>query len=215
MPKKRLKKIIDFIPQCNVLADVGCDHGYVGLEALNRHVAQNVVFVDISAPSLQKARDNCPAQLKPNARFVCQNGLGNIFCDCAVIAGMGGLEIISVLQNAATIPHYLVLQPMRSQSELREYLQQNYAVQRDEKFFDGKFYDLIFAELSPRGCTLTADEIEFGKTNLQSPTRDFCEYLKIQQQKYTQILQQCNDTQTTQKLLTVNRILARIQEEQS
>ena len=91
MLTKRLSTIVSVLPKCNVLADVGCDHGYVGLEALNRGVAQRVVFVDVSAPSLEKARQNCPQSLTPRAEFVCRDGLGDLDADCAVIAGMGGL----------------------------------------------------------------------------------------------------------------------------
>ena len=36
MLTKRLQKLVSVLPQCEVLADVGCDHGYVGIEALTR-----------------------------------------------------------------------------------------------------------------------------------------------------------------------------------
>ncbi|MBQ2804539.1 MAG: tRNA (adenine(22)-N(1))-methyltransferase TrmK, partial [Clostridia bacterium] len=60
MLTKRLEKIVQAIPQCTSLADVGCDHGYIGLSALTLGKADNVVFVDISQPSLHKAKQNCP-----------------------------------------------------------------------------------------------------------------------------------------------------------
>lgn len=216
MLTKRLEKIVAALTTCDVVADVGCDHGYIGVTALQRNKAQKVVFIDISAPSLQKAQQLCAAEnLANSAQFLCQNGLQKVQCNCAVIAGMGGLEILSVLQNAKTLPQFLVLQPMRSQSDVRRWLQKQYNVVSDEKFFDGKFYDLIFASFDKNGCALTDDELQFGKTNLQSPSQDFVDFLQIQLNKYNQILQQCNDAEIVQKRNTVLRIFAKIQEEQS
>lgn len=54
--KKRLSAIISLIPQCDSLADVGCDHGYIGAEALASGIAKVVQFCDISEASLNKAR---------------------------------------------------------------------------------------------------------------------------------------------------------------
>lgn len=213
MLTKRLEKIAAVLPKCKILADVGCDHGYIGLEALQRNLAEKVVFIDISAPSLQKANDHCGEEYQSRASFVCQDGLQNVSCNCAVIAGMGGLEIISVLNGAAELPQFLVLQPMRSQQDVRKFLQQNYNIVSDEKFFDGKFYDLIFAEKCLGGCSLSQDELTFGKTNLAHPSPDFLQFLQIQQHKYNQILQQCNDAEIAEKRDDVNRILATIMEE--
>ncbi len=213
MLTKRLEKIAAVLPKCKILADVGCDHGYIGLEALQRNLAEKVVFIDISAPSLQKANMHCGAEYPSRASFVCQNGLQSVCCDCAVIAGMGGLEIISVLNGADSLPRFLVLQPMRSQQDVRRFLQQSYNIVYDEKFFDGKFYDLIFAEKRLGGCRLSQDETEFGKTNLAHPSPDFLQFLQIQQNKYNQILQQCNDAEIERKRNDVNRIIATIMEE--
>ena len=212
MITKRLSKIISVLPKCKVLADVGCDHGYVGLAALQNDVCERVIFVDVSAHSLQKARRNCSEGLKSRAEFVCQDGLGNLEADCAVIAGMGGLEIISVLESAQTLPLLLVLQPMRNQRDVRIWLTRGYEILSDQTFFDGKFYDLIVAKQKVGGCILTSEELTFGKTNLQNPSPDFVAFLEREQAKYQQILQQCNDTAVSQKYAEICGILNRIRE---
>lgn len=207
MLTKRLENIVCALPRCSVLADVGCDHGYIGTEALLRNIAQTVVFVDISAPSLQKARQNCPDELCRRAQFVCQDGLKDVLCDCAVIAGMGGLEIISVLKSARQLPQYLVLQPMRSQGDVRRCLTENYRISSDFKFFDGKFYDLIVAEKCLGGSRLSADEIAFGKTNLAHPSSDFLHFLHLQLDEYSQILSRCADAEVVTKRDSALRVL--------
>lgn len=210
MLTKRLSKIVSVLPKCAVLADVGCDHGYVGLEALERDIAERVIFVDVSAPSLEKARRNCKESVISRAEFVCRDGLGDICADCAVIAGMGGLEIISVLSNAKTLPANLVLQPMRNQRDVRIWLSDGYGILSDQVFFDGKFYDLIVAKRNVNGCKLTEEEVTFGKTNLEKASPDFVAFLQKEQAKYKQILQQCNDAVASRKYDEINGILARI-----
>lgn len=134
---------MDAIVPCNVLADVGCDHGYVGAEALNRGLARQVIFVDISDNCLQKARSNCPAGFKHNASFLCQDGLGSVVCDTAVISGMGGLEILSILNSAKRLPSAIVLQPMRNIVDVRKYLLKHYSLTLDATVYDGKFYSVL------------------------------------------------------------------------
>ncbi len=214
MRAKRLNKIVYALPLCEVLADVGCDHGYVGIEALKRNICREVIFVDISAASLQKARLNCNGDLKTRAKFVCRNGLGDIRCDAAVIAGMGGLEIMSVLNGAEVLPKTLVLQPMRNQKDLRIYIAERYEIVADEKFFDGKFYDLIVAKKNGCGERLTEEQAVFGKSNLANPSKDFLLFLQNEIDKYNTILQRCNDAEVSEKLQDVRRVYAQVTEEQ-
>lgn len=205
---KRLQTIVSEIPRCNVLCDVGCDHGYVGIQALNSGAVKRVVFVDISSACLNKARLNCDKRLIRQAEFVCQDGLGNIECDCAVIAGMGGLEIISVLDGAKTLPQHLVLQPMRNVADVRKTLCKNYKIQKDFKFYDGKFYDLIVAELCKNGDELSERELAWGRTNLENPSQDYIDFLKKEQQKLAKIRLTCGDADVIKRLESVEEALA-------
>ena len=210
MQSVRLTKLVSLIPNCNLLADVGCDHGYVGIEALRLGKAQRVAFTDISRPSLEKARSNCPQKFSDIVSFHCQDGLGEINADCAIIAGMGGLEIISILQAAQYLPQKLVLQPMRNQKDVRMYLTQKYEIVTDEKFFDGKYYDVIVAQQSDTPTILTELELEFGKSNLQYPSADFISFLQLELTKLNKILEGTKDAEVTAKRDLVEQTLANI-----
>ena len=207
MRAKRLNKIVSALPQCNVLADVGCDHGYVGIQALEHGIARKVIFVDISNDCLKKAEENCLPALKDNASFVCQDGLRHITADAAVIAGMGGLEIISILTNAERLPQKLVLQPMRNVPDVRAYVAEQYAITLDEKFKDGKFYDLIVAEYTGKSTALSETELEFGVTNLTAPTKDFVVFLLAEQNKLNGILAEHDIEEVRARLGSVNKAL--------
>lgn len=207
----RLDTIVQAIPNVITLCDVGCDHGYIGLGAYSLGKAQKVIFVDVSAPSLAKAMQNCTNAQMSNCQFVHQDGLQNILCDCAVIAGMGGLETISILQNAKALPQHLVLQPMRNQVDVRKYLiANNYKITLDVKFCDIKYYDLICAEQSCDKMSLDDLQLYFGMTNLVNPTQDFVQFLLDEKQKYTQILTQCRDQDVADKLSRVRLALEHI-----
>ena len=208
MLTKRLEKLVSLVPTCDTLADVGCDHGYVGIEALARGIAKKVIFVDVSAKSLDKARQNCPDEYLPRAKFVCCDGLGDIQADTAIIAGMGGLEIMSILQNAKHLPQRLVLQPMRNQRDVRNYLTQNYEIATDEKFHDVKFYDVIVAQKCNSPTPMTEAELEFGKTNLEHPSQDFLDYLRAEINKLKNIPIFNNDEGMQAKVRFLEQMLA-------
>ena len=207
MGSVRLAKLVSLIPDCDVLADVGCDHGYVGIEALRLGKAKQVAFTDISRPSLLKAKANCPQEFETVVSFHCRDGLGDINADCAIIAGMGGLEIISILQNAKNLPQKLVLQPMRNQRDVRNYLTDNYEIVTDVKFRDGKFYDVIVAEKCDSPTKLTELELEFGKTNIANPSKDFVNFLQLELSKLNKILEGTSDAEVQAKRNTVEQAL--------
>ncbi len=210
----RLEKIVAALPRCRVLADVGCDHGYIGIAALERGLAEKVCFIDVSASSLAKARTNCPERYLAAAEFICRNGIGNVTADVAVIAGMGGAEIISVLQNAAMKPDKLVVQPMRNVAETREFICSAYEIVSDCKFADGKYYDLITAEKRDGGSVLTELEKHFGKTNLNCPSEDFLRYIAAEEKKYREIYRACRDVKVREKLELIRRARDYIKEKE-
>lgn len=185
----RQQQIADNIPQCTSLADVGCDHGYVGVYALHSGTTSRLYMCDISAPSLLKATRLADSYHLDNVSSHCQYGLADINCQCAVIAGMGGQEIMSIIDNATHKPQQLVLQPMRNQYLVRQYLlSHGYEIIRDYIVYDGKYYDIIVAE---QGVPTELDTIQLtlGKSNLQCPTVDFRQYLVQEIAKCDSILQ--------------------------
>lgn len=211
MLSERLRKITDCIPQCKVLADVGCDHGYIGTTALLSGKADKVVFIDISRPSLDKAvQFAAQMNVEDRCTFLCRDGLGDCVADVAVIAGMGGMETISVLKGAQQLPEVLVLQPMKNVDELRRYLQSCYFIVSDRMFKDGKFYNLIVAH---RGQdNLSEDEIIFGKTNISNPQQDFLDYLEMEAGKYQQIANSTTNCDVANKLRHLRETLNTVKE---
>ncbi|MBP5307972.1 MAG: SAM-dependent methyltransferase [Clostridia bacterium] len=185
---ERLKKILSEITPCRKFADVGCDHGYAAKAVLDEGIASFAVVSDISAPSLQKAV-KLLAGYGNRVRAVVCNGFEKIDPDCdqALIAGMGGEEIINILEGAPFLPARLVLQPMKNADKLRKRLLSiGYRILKDYLFKDGKYYFLIVAEKG--SDEYTDDELFFGRDNLTGNNPDFTEYAKEQTEKYARYL---------------------------
>lgn len=212
---RRQSHIIDNIAPCASLADVGCDHGYIGIEAMDRALTDRLYLCDISAPSLNKATSLATQLGMSNVSYHCQDGIGNINCQCAVIAGMGGQEIMSILDKAIIKPTRLVLQPMRNCYNVRQYLlTNNYKIIRDYIVQDGKFYAIIVAEQG-QGTMQTELQLTLGISNLDKATTDFENYLQLEISKCNNILQHTHVPQQYQRrqlLLEAQQLISTIQE---
>ena len=176
---ERLKEIFSLLPNASVFADVGCDHGYVAKEVLKSGKAEKVIISDISAKCLAKAESLLEVEIADGkAISVVSNGFEKLpKCDLALIAGMGGEEIISILKNAWYMPQTLVLQPMKNLPKLRVFLVElGYKIIKDYVFTaEQKYYDLLLVEKGED--KLSDDEIEFGRTNLLEKGKAYLERL--------------------------------------
>ena len=177
---KRLETIFSELLPCKRFADVGCDHGYIARAMLKSGKAERVVISDISAPSLKKAEKLLEGEGEKVTSVVC-DGLSKVPRDCdeVLIAGMGGEEIVSILDAAPFLPERIVAQPMKNADKVRKsLLSHGYGIEKDYLFKDGKFYFLISASLFEGRREYGEDELFFGWDNIHSPSRAFKEYVK-------------------------------------
>lgn len=180
----RIDKIVSVIPKCNVLADIGCDHGYVTEKALQLGLCKRAVISDVSANCLKKAEKLLAAYIEKGVvESRVSDGFSNVpKSDCAVIAGMGGEEISSIIlavQSSCDLPEYIVAQPMKNAPKLRSTLVGGgYKIVSDKVFKSGKkFYDLILARKGKD--VMTDEEEEFGRDNVRGESEDFKEYMRF------------------------------------
>ncbi len=200
-------KILSYVEPCNIVADVGCDHGKIGAELLLHKVCDTCIFSDISEPSLNKAysliKEN---ELLDKSKFVVCNGFGgynnDIKIDTAIIAGMGGIEIANIL---AAKPKNLeikkfVLQPNNNVVYLRRALvSYGYKINLDEIIIDdGIFYNCLQVELGED--VLSRDELEFGRTNLNKLSPEFLKYLEFKLRQLFVILENVMGTDKEEEI---------------
>ncbi len=147
----RLACCAQLIPPGSTVADVGADHGYLGIWLLLHQRCRHVIAADLRQKPLETARRN--AGLYGTAgqmEFILSDGLAHIApgsFDTLVCAGMGGDCITHILTSAPWLkaPQYtLVLQPQTSGNDLRRYLgQAGFAITQERLVQDGRF--LYFA----------------------------------------------------------------------
>lgn len=175
----RLNVLYSLIDSGEVFADIGCDHGYLSKAVLDGDKFKTVIVSDVSEKSLQKAI----TLLKPYGDRVISivadgfNGYPLVPSQ-AVIAGMGGEEIVKILKGAKELPEKLVLAPQKNSDKVRKtLLLLGYKILKDFTFFSqGKFYDAISAEKGKDFYTET--EIIFGRDNLKDKPIGFIKKLE-------------------------------------
>lgn len=207
---ERLNRIFSVLPDCEVFADIGCDHGYMAKAMLDSGKSKRVIISDISEKCLDKARELlCEYAKDGRVESVVSDGFEKVGkCDLALIAGMGGEEISSILNKAKHLPQTLVIQPMKNCDKARLCaVNSGYRIDKDFLFkAGGKFYDLI--RLVKGSDTLTPNEIEFGRDNLDGTNQDFKEFIRIKRDKLVEVLgQDALSEKTREELLNeVNKL---------
>lgn len=151
---RRLRTAVESIGRCRCLADIGCDHGKAVVYCVSEGIADKAIAIDIAAPSLDKARRLAAAR---DVAVSCRLGDGMAplavgEADCVMIAGMGGIEIDSILSQAAYAPEKLVLVPHRNAERVRRRLTLcDYDIVKDVIVEDaGHWYPVIVAVATDR-----------------------------------------------------------------
>lgn len=113
-----IEKLVGYSP---LVIDIGSDHGKLACSLLLNNIAEKVIITDISQKSLNKAVKLINKfGLSGRAKFYCADGFNGITEDIhtAVIAGMGGMEIIGILEKMPPNVKKLILQPMKNADKL-------------------------------------------------------------------------------------------------
>ena len=120
--------LIETYAPFSCLSDVGSDHAFVALYAVQNGFAASAVASDVRTGPLEHGRENAE-KLGVKVDFVLSDGLdalGKYRFDCVCICGMGGEMIADILKRAGDRAFCrLLLQPMTAQDDLRKYLWEN------------------------------------------------------------------------------------------
>lgn len=153
----RLLTCCSFVRPGDRVADVGCDHGYLGIYLLQHGIASFVFASDVNEMPLHSAVINAAKYaVSDRIAFYLSDGVRNIprDFDSMVCAGMGADTMISILEAAPWLKngnYRLILQCQSRRPELRRYLnEQGYAITRETLAQDGKFiYPVMEVQYAP------------------------------------------------------------------
>ena len=120
----RLSLVAEMLGECVCCADIGSNHGRLGAYLLQNNRCQRVLLTDISAASLERAREIIALTgMRSRVRFCVGDGAQAIDepVDAAVIAGMGGETIARILEmsEGRLDGAKIVVQPNVAAEEMR------------------------------------------------------------------------------------------------
>ena len=162
----RLLACCDFVNPGDRVADVGCDHGYLGIYLLATGIAKSVIESDVAEGPLQSAMRNAIKYgTKRKTSFHLSDGVQNVprDFDTMVCAGMGADTIMSIIHNSSEWlkdPKYrLILQCQSKRPELRQWLyEEGFRINRETLAKDGKFVYSIMEVVYDPGYSITPAE---------------------------------------------------------
>lgn len=174
---ERLEKLVQYINENDIVADIGCDHGYLLKLAIDEKKIKKCYAIDNKVEPLNSAKNNLK---KYNCvEYVLSDGLKNITSNdinCVVIAGMGGVLITQIIDdsiNKFKNIDKMILCPNRNSEKIRKYLcDNNFSIVDEEIIYeDNKYYETIVVKHGI--MKLTEKEIIFGPILLKNKDDNF------------------------------------------
>ena len=159
------------------VADIGCDHGYLGIYLLQKGLASSVIAADVNEGPLQSAMRNAMKfGVRQQMTFHLSDGARNIprDFDVLVCAGMGADTMIHILQDAPWLQSHryeLILQCQSKTPMLRKYLSDTgWSIAKEAILRDGKFlYTVMQVRWQPDAPRLTAGQCYISPGMAESP----------------------------------------------
>ena len=171
----RLLACCGFIKPGERVADVGCDHGYLGIYLLTKGIARSVIASDINQSPLASAvRNSEKYGVRNQISFHLSDGVTNIprDFDILVCAGMGGDTMVSILSDAPWLKqdrYRLILQCQSKTPILRHYLSQNgWQIAQEIVLKDGKFLYTVMEVIWKPSEALSPGECYFPSALLEN-----------------------------------------------
>lgn len=191
----RLNAALDWINNNDLLADIGCDHGYLAIEALKKGIPF-VQLIDNKEGPLSVAKKNLSQyDLNNKTKFTLASGLLELdpMITCVAILGMGGELIINILEDGKDKSHNVnkfILEANTKVPSLRKYLFDNKFDIISEKIVkeNDKFYELILCKKTNSLIEYDNLDVEFGPILRKEKSPIFVEKWTTVYKKYQNII---------------------------
>ncbi len=179
----RLLACCDLVAPGDRVADVGCDHGYLGIYLIQKGLAASVIASDLREGPLSAARRNAEKfGVGSKIRFFLTDGLRGLprDFDTLVCAGMGADVMISILGAAPWLKasqYRLILQCQSKTPTLRQWLsREGWTISREMVLRDGRFLYTVMEAVFRPGPPLSLAETYFPRVLLDHPGKELREY---------------------------------------
>ena len=168
MLSKRLKVVLDYIENDDIVADIGCDHGYLGIACIEKGI-KFVQLIDNKEGPLSSAKANLKKYDSSKYELTLSDGLDliNNSVNTVVICGMGGELIVDIINNHLDIVKNMkkvIVQANTKINYLRKYLSEHSLKIVDESIVEDmdKIYEIIVFTYEECSEKLDDFDILFG-----------------------------------------------------
>ncbi len=172
---KRLQSVADLVENCETMADVGTDHGYIPVYLVFNQKVNKAIAMDVNPGPLKRAKEHIfqygfqksiETRLSDGC-FALEPGEADVI----VIAGMGGALMQRIMEEGEAVAQTaqrLVLQPQSEIGSFRRFLfAHGYGIVAEDMVLeDGKYYPIIAAQYM--GWEVNATERSSGRENQDS-----------------------------------------------
>ncbi|PKM52363.1 MAG: hypothetical protein CVV02_01020 [Firmicutes bacterium HGW-Firmicutes-7] len=184
---KRLERIASYVPQGDIVADVGTDHGYIPIYLVKKDISVKVYAMDIAKGPLEKAEKNIEESgVQEAVETILSDGLkqlGDREVDTLIIAGMGGMLIKKILSEGKhyleNIPRLILSPHLDIEVVRKEVHKLGYKITLEDFIREGqKFYPILVCD---HGKEKYKKEVEYkyGKSLIESSHMEYREYLQV------------------------------------
>ena len=184
----RMQAVADMVTPGGRIADIGTDHGYVPIYLVEQNKIDHAIAMDVRKGPLARAGENI-------VRFGCSDrietrlsdGLAMLKpgeADTVIIAGMGGLLTIRILEAGLKVLQSVsecILQPQSDLDKVRQFLHQHgFQIVQEKMLIDeGKYY-VVMRVLHGEERIYTEAEDIYGRFLINEKHPVLKEYLEKQ-----------------------------------
>lgn len=208
---KRLQGVSDLVSY-PIVADIGTDHGYVPIYLHKIGKLKKAFACDVRKGPLEKAKENI---ILHQAQGFIETRLGSGLTtlqpgevETAIIAGMGGMLMIRILEDSPEVVRSLkelILAPQHDVDQVRRHLHSIGFMIETELMIkeDGKYYTLMRCIPGGENYQREIDYL-YGKRLLWKKEPLLKELLLAEEEKYLllEVKLQTNDTESAKERLT-------------
>lgn len=190
---RRMKAVADMVTPGSVVADVGCDHGFVSIYLYEEKIAPKVLAMDVRKGPLDRAKKHIQdfgytayieTRLSDGVKELLKGEADTLVC-----AGMGGKLMARILEEGfdkVSEMRELILQPQSDLPFFRRFLRLHHLKIIQEQMIkeEGKYYVVIKASYAQNMPNEKDEELQrifdcFGPCLIKEKSHVLQEYLQL------------------------------------
>jgi len=183
-----MQAVADMVTPGGKVADIGTDHGYVPIYLMEQHKALHAIAMDVRKGPLARAGENivrfgCVGEIETRL----SDGLEKLEpgeADTVIIAGMGGLLTVRILEAGLDVLKTVkecVLQPQSDLDKVRQFLHQHhFRIIQEKMLIDEEKYYTVMRVVHGDETPYTEAEDLYGRYLINDKNPVLLAYLRKQ-----------------------------------